>query len=75
MFRASAAATMTVVQSGPLRAAWSGVSSWFLGGMPWTGIALAALVVLAAAIVVVARKRATRVPVDHAPEQADGAAY
>lgn len=62
---------MTVVQSGPVRAAWYAVSSWFIGGMPWTGIGLAALLVIAAAVVVVARRRARRPAPDPQVESVD----
>lgn len=62
---------MTIVQSGPLSAAWYSVSSWFMGGMPWTAVALAALLLIVAAAVLIARRRAGRLVPDPAVESVD----
>jgi hypothetical protein len=51
---------MTVVQGSWLRALLNWVSAWFSGGMPWTGGALALLLVAAGVIVWLMRRRAKR---------------
>lgn len=51
---------MTIVSSSRLRSLWYAVSSWFIGGMLWTGGALALLVAAVAVVAWAMCRRARR---------------